>query len=49
MPLAMKWTTGLIGLGALYMVLAPQSHITQALGAAQKFISSTEKTAMGRA
>lgn len=46
MPIAMKWTTGLIGLGALYLVLAPQSHVTQAFGAAQKFISGTERTAI---
>jgi hypothetical protein len=47
--LAQKWLSGLIGLGALYLVLAPQSHITQAFGAAQKFVSGTEKTALGRA
>jgi hypothetical protein len=49
MSLAQKWLAGLIGLGALYLVLAPQSHIVQALGASGKFISSTEKTAIGRA
>jgi hypothetical protein len=48
MALAQKWLTGLIGLGALYLVLAPQSHIAQALGAGQKFISGTERTATGR-
>jgi hypothetical protein len=47
--IAQKWLAGLIGLGALYLVLAPQSHIVQALGAGQKFISGTEKTALGRA
>lgn len=41
-----KWTAGLIGLGALYLVLAPDSHVTQALGAAQKFVSGTEHTAL---
>jgi hypothetical protein len=46
MPIAMKWTTGLIGLGALYLVLAPQSHITQAFGAGQRFISGTLHTAV---
>jgi hypothetical protein len=49
MSLAQKWLAGLIGLGALYLVLAPQSHIVQALGAGEKFISGTEKTAIGRA
>jgi hypothetical protein len=48
MALAQKWLTGLIGLGALYLVLAPQNHIAQALGAGQKFISGTEATAIGR-
>jgi len=46
MSLAQKWLSGLIGLGALYLVLAPDSHITQALGAGQKFISGTEHTAL---
>jgi hypothetical protein len=44
--LAQKWLAGLIGLGALYLVLAPDSHITQALGAGQQFISGTEHTAL---
>lgn len=46
MTIAQKWTAGLIGLGALYLVLAPDSHIAQALGAAQKFVSGTEHTAL---
>ena len=46
MSLAQKYLAGLIGLGALYLVLAPDSHITQALGAGQKFISGTEHTAL---
>jgi hypothetical protein len=37
---------GLIALGAIYLVLAPNSHIVQALGAGQKFISGTEHTAL---
>jgi hypothetical protein len=44
--LAQKWLAGLISLGALYLVLAPDSHISQAAGAAQKFISGTEHTAL---
>jgi hypothetical protein len=43
---AQKWLAGLIGLGALYLVLAPDSHITQAFGAAQQFVSGTEHTAL---
>ena len=42
------WLAGLIGLGALYLVSAPDSHIAQAVGAGQQFISGTEKTAEGR-
>lgn len=40
------WLSGLIGLGALYLVLAPTSHITQAASAAQNFVSGTEHTAL---
>lgn len=43
-----KWLGGLIALGAVYLVLAPDSHITQAGAAATNFFSSTEKTAEGR-
>lgn len=46
MNVIQKWLGGLIGLGALYLVLAPDSHVTQALGGAQKFISGTEHTAL---
>lgn len=46
MSIIQKWLAGLIGLGALYLVLAPDSHITQAGAAAQKFISGTEHTAL---
>jgi hypothetical protein len=46
MGVVQKWLAGLIGLGALYLVLAPTSHITQALGAGQKFVSGTEHTAL---
>jgi hypothetical protein len=48
MNLAQKWLAGLIALGALYLVLAPDSHIGIALGAAQNFVSGTEKTALGQ-
>jgi hypothetical protein len=48
MSLAQKWLAGLIGISALYLVLAPQSHIVQALGAGQSFVSGTLKTAQGR-
>jgi hypothetical protein len=46
MTIVQKWLAGLIGLGALYLVVAPTSHIAQALGAGQKFISGTEHTAL---
>lgn len=46
MNVVQKWLAGLIGLGALYLVLAPDSHVTQALGAAQQFVSGTEHTAL---
>lgn len=48
MPLAQKWLAGLIGLSALYLILAPTSHVAQAFGAGQKFVSGTLKTAQGR-
>jgi hypothetical protein len=44
--LAQLWLAGLIGLGAAYVVFAPNSHVVQALGAGQKFISGTEHTAV---
>ncbi len=46
MPLAMKWLTGLIALGALGLVAANPTAISTALGASQKFISGTESTAI---
>lgn len=46
MSLIQKWLAGLIGLGALYLVLAPDSHVVQAFGAAQQFVSGTEHTAI---
>lgn len=48
MTVVQKWLAGLIGLSALYLVLAPDSHVTQAGTAAQNFLSGTLKTAQGR-
>jgi hypothetical protein len=41
-----KWLAGLIGLGALYLVGTQGRGIATTLGAAQKFVSGTEKTAI---
>jgi hypothetical protein len=41
-----KWLSGLLGLGALYIVASNPSGIASALGAGQKFISGTEGTAI---
>lgn len=46
MKLAQFWLAGLIGLGAFYLVTAPDSHFVQALQAGQKFVSGTEHTAV---
>jgi hypothetical protein len=43
-----KWLTGLISLGALYLVVANPQGVASALGGAQKFISGTEATAIGK-
>ena len=48
MSLAQKWLTILGGLGALYLVASNPRGIASGLGAAQKFISGTEATAIGR-
>jgi hypothetical protein len=42
------WLAGLIGLGALYIVASNPTGIAKGLGAAQQFVSGTEKTAIGR-
>lgn len=42
------WLAGLIGLGALYMVGAHPTSYSTVFGAAQKFVSGTEATAIGR-
>ena len=46
MSVLQKWLAGLIGLGALYIVSAPDSHIAAALKGGQQFISGTERTAI---
>lgn len=48
MSTVQKWLTGLIALGALYLVVANPQGVASGLGAAQKFISGTEATAIGR-
>jgi hypothetical protein len=46
MSLIQQWLAGLIGLGALYLALAPDSHLAQAFSAAQLFITGTMHTVM---
>ena len=46
MTTVQKWLTGLIALGALYLVTAPNSHIASALNAATGFVSGTQHTTM---
>lgn len=41
-----KWLTGLIGLGALYLVAAPDSHFATGLNAVTNFFTATEHTAL---
>jgi len=48
MSVIQKWLAGLIGLGALYLVGTQGAGLATALGAAQKFVSGTEATAIGR-
>lgn len=48
MPLAQKWLTGLIALGALTLVGTHPDAYAKFFGAGQKFISGTEATAIGR-
>lgn len=49
MTVLQKWLTIIGGLSALYVVAANPKGIASALNAGQKFISGTDKTAMGRA
>lgn len=46
MSTVQKWLAGLIGLGALYLVSAPDSHFAQGLGAVTNFFTKTEHTAL---
>lgn len=46
MSVLQKWLAGLIGLGALYIVASNPQGIASAFGAAQKFVSGTENTAI---
>lgn len=46
MSILQKWLAGLIILGAVGIVAAPDSHIAAAIGAGQQFISGTEHTAI---
>jgi hypothetical protein len=46
MSTVQKWLAGLIALGALYIVASNPTGIASGLGAAQKFISGTEGTAI---
>lgn len=48
MSLAQKWLAGLIGLGALYLVVANPQGVASGLKSAQQFVSGTEATAIGR-
>lgn len=48
MSILQKWLSGLLGLGALYLVASNPTGIASGLGAAQKFISGTESTAIGK-
>ncbi|HEV2256832.1 MAG TPA: hypothetical protein VGS06_27170 [Streptosporangiaceae bacterium] len=42
------YLAGLIGLGALYLVGTQGKGLAAAFGGAQKFVSGTEATAIGR-
>jgi hypothetical protein len=46
MTILQQWLAGLIGLGALYLVAKKDSSIATSIGAAQKFFSGTEHTAL---
>lgn len=41
-----KWLSGLIGLGALFLVVSNPRGVASALSAGQQFISGTERTAL---
>jgi hypothetical protein len=46
MSVVQKWLSGLLGLGALFIVASNPTGIASGLGAAQKFVSGTENTAI---
>ena len=46
MPVITLWLTGLIGLGALFLVATQGKGLAQAFNGAQKFVSGTEHTAI---
>lgn len=46
MNLAQKWLSGLIGLGALYLVATQGKGLATAFSGAEQFVSGTEATAV---
>ena len=46
MNVVQKWMAGLIGLGALFLVVSNPRGVASALSAGQQFISGTERTAI---
>jgi hypothetical protein len=46
--LAQTWLAGLIMLGAVYLAGTQGAGLAKAFGGAQKFVSGTEATAIGR-
>lgn len=48
MSTVQKWLAALAGLGALAIVAQNPQGIASALNAGQRFVSGTERTAMGR-
>jgi hypothetical protein len=46
MSVVQKWLAGLLGLGALYIVVSNPTGITDGFKAAQGFVSGTENTAI---
>lgn len=48
MSVLQAWLTGLIALGALYLVGTQGKGLATAFAGAEQFVSGTEKTAIGR-
>jgi hypothetical protein len=46
MSVVQMWLAGLLGLGALYIVASNPKGIASGFGAAQRFVSGTENTAI---